>query len=386
MQTALYHVRKHSRNIRMAIRRYTSQCSILVLALSIIHTGGARGLPSALAQVLTSEGQEQAFFVSSEGAAETFAAVRPFTDEELISAVPYHWHKPDTIPDGEVVTSNFSEYVIGEPGFVKGGLPEGKHRRGAAVDPDQYAGEVLFTTATGYPGPFTRYENFHSYRTSPYQAVGKLFFRPFGSTGVATCTATSIGNDAIWTAGHCVSDGQGHWHSNWVFIPAYRQIGSTVETPFGQWTGLKAFAFAAWHTSASHSRDSGGVILQPLNGAKISQRVGWLGFAWNQDPVLVHWLAMGYPGNIASGQRQIICTAGLTEIDATKPAPRPVGMGCDMQHGSSGGPWISKFGSSNLLNGNVSYGLPGVKPLEFFSPYFDTQSKGLLDLLLASTP
>jgi hypothetical protein len=145
----------------------------------------------------------------------------------------------------------------------------------------------------------------------------------------------------------------------------------------------------SWHNSGNHSRDSGGVVLRPLNSLKISQKVGWLGFSWNQNPTLVHWHSFGYPANIASAQRQIICAGGLAERDTAMAAPTPVGIGCDMTFGASGGPLIKNFsgvgGSSNFLNGNVSY-LYTNKPGELFSPYFDNLSKTLKDALVADIP
>jgi V8-like Glu-specific endopeptidase len=360
--------------------RTVQQLLFLVLTLSFIALGfGAR----------FSHAAAQALFVTSEGSAAARAVVRPYTEEEILSAVPADWAAADTAPEGDVVPRAFREYMIGKPGVIMGSLPEGKRRAGAETDPEKVFSatpEALFTTSTGYPGPFTRYENFSGYQVYPYRAIGRIFFRDVTNGQIQWCTASSIGNHAVWTAGHCVSDGRGRWHSNWVFIPAFRQTGSTVSMPYGQWTGSYAIAFNEWHTARNNARDSAGVILRPLNGQTINQAVGALGFAWNQDPALTHWHAFGYPGNIGNGQRQIICAAGLTEIDTSKPAPRPVGMGCDMQGGASGGPWIKSFGSGNFLNGNVSYGYPTLKPLEFFSPYFDTASKQLRDQLVSRRP
>jgi len=64
-------------------------------------------------------------------------------------------------------------------------------------------------------------------------------------------------------------------------------------------------------------------------------------------------------------------------------------MGCDMTRGSSGGPWILDFsgsaGGNNLLNGNNSYRY-GSHPEELYSPYFDSDAKGLRDDLTGSIP
>lgn len=354
----------------------------LFLLIVFVLTSGFGG------QAQATYAKGNAKLVNSRGAPEAFVATRPYTKQEMLNAVPYDLIMVDAAnPNRGRGEDSADAQIVGDAGLDLGGLPEGSSAPFVETFQQEnlYEGPELFTTGTGYPPPFTRYENFDSYKVYPYRTIGKLFFRPFGSTSTASCTASSIGNYAIWTAGHCVSDGAGHWHSNWVFVPAYR----SGNAPYGQWTGSVGWTMNSWHTSGNNSRDSGGVVLNPLNGVKISQKVGWLGFAWNQNPVQTHWFSFGYPGNIASAQRQIICAGGLGERDTAMPAPNPVGMGCDMTFGSSGGPWIKNFsgvaGASNYLNGNVSYGYPN-KPGEFFSPYFDNLSKSLKDNLVTDVP
>jgi hypothetical protein len=354
----------------------------LFLLTVFVLTSGFGGQPPA------TYAQGSAKLVNSRGAPEAVAATRLYTKQEMLNAVPYDLIMVDPANQNAAPTEDSVDaQIIGDPGLDLGGLPAGSRARfvETAQQENLFGGPELLTAGTGYPAPFTRYENFASYTVYPYRTVGKLFFRPFGSTGTASCTASSIGNYAIWTAGHCVSDGKGHWHSNWVFVPGYR----SGNAPFGQWTGSVAWAMTSWHASSNLSRDSGGVILRPRNGLKISQQVGWLGFAWNHNPTLVHWHSFGYPANIASAQRQIICAGGLAERDTFMPAPTPLGIGCDMTFGASGGPWIKNIsgfgGASNFLNGNNSY-LYTTKPGELFSPYFDNLSKTLKDTLVADIP
>jgi hypothetical protein len=369
----------------IVMKRHPYEMALGTLGVLLSLAGFGGSTPGASAQVGLNH-PDYGLLVSSEGAPEAFVATRLYTREEMLAAVPYDLPAPGTVPMGE--PADLSQDTVGEPGLEPSGWPEGYRRMPAESSSADmvFDGEEPYTTGTGYPGPFTRYENFASYTAFPYRAIGKLFLRPYGSTGTATCTASAIGNYAIWTAGHCVSDGAGHYHSNWVFVPSYRDGNA----PYGQWIGTKAITFSAWHTSGNSSRDSAGVILQPLNGQTISQRVGFLGFSYNQTPSAVHRHAFGYPGAMAGGSRQIICTAGYIESDPNQPAPNPVGMGCDMQNGASGGPWIKGFsglaGSGNYLSGNVSYGYPNTKPLEFFSPYFDSNTKTLWDTLRATKP
>ena len=84
------------------------------------------------------------------------------------------------------------------------------------------------------------------------------------------------------------------------------------------------------------------------------------------------------------GKWQYICAASFAYRDSNfLPPQQPVGIGCDMTPGSSGGPWIVNFsgasGSTNLLNGNNSYRY-GLSE-EMFSPYFGTAAKNLWDSL-----
>jgi V8-like Glu-specific endopeptidase len=49
----------------------------------------------------------------------------------------------------------------------------------------------------------------------PYKLTGKVFFVQEGKNYV--CSASAAGNNAILTAGHCVSNGKGVYHTVSVF-------------------------------------------------------------------------------------------------------------------------------------------------------------------------
>lgn len=66
-------------------------------------------------------------------------------------------------------------------------------------------------------------------------------------------------------------------------------------------------------------------------------------------------------------------------------SPDPIGIGCDMTGGCSGGPWIWQFGVGNYLNGDNSYRRSG-KPQELYSPYFGKYAKSLWDVLVKGGP
>ena len=113
--------------------------------------------------------------------------------------------------------------------------------------------------------------------------------------------------------------------------------------------------------------------------------VGSLGFSANLDNNR-HWFNIGYPAAYPfDGRRQQICTAPFAFYDTNLNQPYPVGIGCDMTGGSSGGPWIINFsgdaGFANYLNGNNSY--RRLDPEEMYSPYFGDAAQNLYDELIS---
>ncbi|MDJ0657911.1 MAG: hypothetical protein QNJ42_00300 [Crocosphaera sp.] len=232
-----------------------------------------------------------------------------------------------------------------------------------------------------YPGPFTRFEVFDDYRVYPYRCVGKLFFKRGGRSYV--CSASSIGGNAIWTAGHCLHAGNNSssgWATNVVFVPAYKDGAA----PYGQWKAKQLFVRTAWYRNGIPNglcQDMGGAILYPRNNRKISQVVGWLGFAWNWSRYQ-HWCQFGYPaGSPFNGRRLIENCSSYAYNGSVNCSPKPVGVGSDLTGGSSGGPWILKFGTKNYVNGCNSY-RRSRNSQEMFSPYFNNNAKSLFDQLL----
>ena len=212
--------------------------------------------------------------------------------------------------------------------LIPGGEPED------IDEPRPDSTEDIETLGYSYPAPFTRWENFCDYRIWPFRAVGKLFFKQNGRSYV--CSASSIGGCAIITAGHCVHAGNNSsngWSTDVVFVPAYKD-GSA---PFGQWPARYSTTRVHWFRhgiSKGLSEDIGGCVLRKQNGRKISQRVGWLGFAWNWSRNQ-HWLSHGYPAAPPfNGRRMQINAASYAYNGNVGANPAPVGMGNDLTGGS----------------------------------------------------
>lgn len=294
-----------------------------------------------------------------------------WTAEEMEAAQPCDIIEIDDLDD-----YNGQDMAKGEQdsNLMSGGLPD----ESSEVLSD--SNEDIETLGYGYPAPFTRWENFDDYTSYPYRAVGKLFFKRNGRSYV--CSASSIGGCAIISAGHCLHAGNNStkgWSTDVVFVPAYKD----GKAPFGKWPVAYSMVRTQWYRHGipkGLSEDIGGCILRKQGGKTISQRVGWLGFAWNWSRNQ-HWLSHGYPaGAPFNGQRMQINAASFAYNGSVGANPAPVGMGNDLTGGSSGGPWIWRFGSGNYVNGVNSYRRTK-NTKEMFSPYFGNAAKSLFDAL-----
>ena len=310
---------------------------------------------------------------------------REWTPERMEAALPYPMPSPSA-------TGELGDCRPGEPTGPPSVIPG--HDESVEWAPSE---PQIFSSADGdqvdgyaYPPPYTRHEVFPAttaiYKKYPYKTVGVLFFSQNG--GDYRCSASSIGNYAIWTAGHCVSDGAGNWSTNFLFIPGYKD-GAALAAGW-TWTGSQAWTWGGWHYTGEFCWDMGGVVLNKNNQnppKKVSQRVGWLGFAWNWSRDM-HWFELGYPAAAPfNGNRMFICASshafddnpGCTSGAAT------VGTGCDQTPGCSGGPWIMDFLNGNYVNGQFSYHYGGFEQAKF-SPYFDDSAFTLYDILVNAVP
>jgi V8-like Glu-specific endopeptidase len=228
--------------------------------------------------------------------------------------------------------------------------------------------------------PFTSYyvnDNASTWKQFPWITMGRLFFQIPGQDGTYACTGAVAYGRAVWTAGHCVfTTGRG-WSYNMYFVPAYRN----GTYPYGAFTVKSRTALSQWVNSGNLAYDIGMVAVNDKSGMKLSQWVGSIGLMWNQSSSqLFH--AFGYPGNYSAGQYLVACAAS-TYVRDPLPGPDPIGIGCDMGSGASGGPWIVgyapfKGGATNYINGLVSYSY-ATKPLEIYGPYFGDGAKLIYD-------
>lgn len=200
----------------------------------------------------------------------------------------------------------------------------------------------------------------------PYSACGKLFFTQGGSdfAGSASVVAPNI----LLTAGHCVYD-NGVWSSNVTFYPSYPLNGVNFSYSYEA-------AWTAWTNNSNRAFDYGMIWIDNDPGHK----VGWLGLLWNAATAGRIWDAVGYPatpnppynGNVMD---ETVGTVAPSSVAGT------IGLANDnMEHGSSGGPWITDFNGSprEYANGLQSFHNKDGDFVEF-GPYFTADVKRLYD-------
>ncbi len=339
----------------------------------------ATGLLSGAALATTAGGSSAAAPAAPDSGALTRSVASessyPWTAEQMAAARPM-----DLLAPRAGSTRTPAPTPTGRAGAAAGTSPTGTALATESAPPAATPTSGSFS----YPTPFDRYNiAAGDYKLFPHKATGKLFFTQNGGSFV--CSASSVGNDAIWTAGHCVSDGAGHFSSNLVFVPAY-QNGNA---PYGRFDCNAIIVFSAWHSGGSLSRDSGGASCGRSslgNGKTVQQSVGALGFAWNQPADSRHLNVLGYPQAAPfNGQLQVQCQSSFGHWDTRQSfSPRTFAVGCDSTGGVSGGPYVMSYRQGNFLNGNASYRYttPDEK-LELYTPYFDDSSKSLRDALIA---
>jgi hypothetical protein len=326
------------------------------------------------------------------------AAVRTYwTKARMARAKPYPLPRASGNPGTEA-----SAAPTGRPGAVAGKPPKGSAAASSRLPRSVRAQRVAPQINNySYPFPFTRYfvPTILYPGNYPYTTIGKLFFqqrhRITGVVGNYVCSASSVPTSAatarirrpvLWTAGHCLSNGSTNpatraFSTNVIFVPNYENGAQ----PYGRFVCGTLYVATAWHVGYDFTRDLGACAIGPnALGQSLPSRVGTLGFAWNQSR-LQHWSQFGYPAAAPfNGQWMVVCESSHA-VDDTAIAgsgPDPIGVGCDMTGGSSGGPWVMRWKNQSpptpvagggFVNGHNDYKyINPARPLAMYSPYFDT--------------
>jgi V8-like Glu-specific endopeptidase len=206
----------------------------------------------------------------------------------------------------------------------------------------------------------------------PNRVHGKVFFpRPGAGNFVCSGTAVEAANlSTVITAGHCVHY-LGVWSTNFAFVPGYRN----GNRPFGTWAATAEAAPSAWVSSESFEYDVGAaVVAENTLGQSLQEVVGARDILFNQ-PVSGAVRSYGYPAQSPfDGAKLRYCDSALGYRDPLSGAPQPMGIGCDMNGGSSGGGWVSN-GAVISVNSYTRSSTPEV----MYGPYFGSTAEALYD-------
>jgi hypothetical protein len=300
--------------------------------------------------------------------AEAQAATAYWTPARMAAAKPL-----DVKPTQRTPAAAVAPETAGPPASVPpaaGSVPPGSAPAPSGPQP---------LAATMVPRPYT---------TLPARLNGKLFFTQNGANYVCSGTVVNGTNkDMVDTAGHCVSDGHGHFNSpvaNTIFVPAYSSAGTGCVPncyPYGIWTARTLTTTTEWHVNSNLKQDYGYVVLNTLNGNHIVNLLGGQGTAFNFSRSQT-FNAYGYPAAAPfNGYDQKLCVSGRLGDDnpsPSRPGPLTIRINCDMTGGSSGGGWlIGLSGGLGYVNSHNSYRYSN--PNDLYGPYYGNEVLSLFN-------
>lgn len=321
-----------------------------------------------------------------------------WTDERMAAAQPV----PDWVIEQNIERAKASVndpavaqtelLAVGSP-YVSSPVLPGTGGHGSAAVYYQVPGGSGTTPNFSYPFAYNSglvAPSFYGFY--PWRVNGKIFFTnsDYGP-GTFVCSGTIVTSGAngnrnlVLTAAHCVHSGgvngtEGTFSDNVVFHPGYRDGAS----PQGAWPSATMWVKSNWATHTNMRQDYAFIEVQELGWAcgSLANCFGAQGVAWNQAQLREFW-ATGYPAESPyTGQRQHLCTASTAKRDLSMPGAGyydqgvvPMGIGCNMTGGSSGGSWVirgnmSNGGFANSVN-SYKYTYPS-QPAAMYGSYFDS--------------
>jgi hypothetical protein len=201
------------------------------------------------------------------------------------------------------------------------------------------------------------------------RTAGKVFFTSFGVNYVCSATVVnSEGKSEVWTAGHCVSDGQ-QWNYNWTFVPNYYNGNA----PYGYWYAKQLWTTTAWfNNNNDFANDVGSAVMWRNNGWRITDYLGGQGISWNA-PIGLYVCAFGYPQASPFNGQKLYAECGYTYDGGSG----TIYMVNYMTGGSSGGAWLAYFdGQWGYINGHNDFKYNNL-PQYMYSPYYGNQVANL---------
>jgi len=215
---------------------------------------------------------------------------------------------------------------------------------------------------------------------APYLAVG-LVVVEMDDDSEDWCSGTAINSpsrELVLTAGHCLYEKQCTRcrpisARRVEFIPAL----SDGRAPYGTFIARSWQVPQRWRREwFNDAYDVGAIRLSPNErGQNVADAVGGgIPIALDQPRKQTYQL-IGYPGNF---ERMHQCEAQYDHNDPTArflSGPPPLGVGCYMGDGASGGPWLINGGTE--IDGLTSYSI-GRDKAHTYGPYFSQATVGSL--------
>ncbi|ALR03248.1 hypothetical protein OY18_13225 (plasmid) [Xylella fastidiosa] len=201
----------------------------------------------------------------------------------------------------------------------------------------------------------------------PFWNAGKLYFIDPDSHQDYACTAEFVtSNRVLMTAGHCLMNLNGHWYTNIVFAPRFRE----KERFKISGTSCKSVPDNLINVNKDYNYDKDyGFIVAYRKGP------GWFGLKTNIP--YNNWTAIGYPKNYYDGKYLLRVEGSKNSVHNSIVEMKNNPMG----HGSSGGAWIGELNTTDQVRGNYAIGLNS-----FYSgsnsisgPYFDNSVLNILN-------
>ncbi len=228
------------------------------------------------------------------------------------------------------------------------------------------------------------------YTNRPDRLNGKIFFTMAGVDYVCSGTIVNSHNkDMIDTAGHCVSDGAGHFATNWIFVPGYASApkgGNAGRFPYGAWTARVLTTTAQWHNYGNLKQDVGYGVVAPLTKGHIAAYLGGQGSLFNASRNQ-SFSAFGYPQAAPfNGQDQRVSVSrrvGDDSVVGGLAGPVPLRIQSNLTGGASGGGWIVGISATTGLgnvNGHNSYRYVSgatANANQMYSPYYGNEALAL---------
>lgn len=219
-------------------------------------------------------------------------------------------------------------------------------------------------------------EKLDSTTTYPHRVHGKIFGSfPFGDFSCSGTVVSSGSGSLVVTAGHCVLDAGPRSSNEFVTDLAFAPGFDRGRTPFGVWEATHVAVAGPW-TAGNSDYDTALVRFDKRSGRTLQDAVGSRGIGFGQHGGGRKLTSYGYPGSPSryDGADLVRCVSRRTRDFVRHSRRRSLGMGCDMQQGSSGGGLVSPQG---YLVSNISHSHPGLDRRTLFGPDYGGTIKRL---------